>query len=74
MLALPRRQLDQEFAVLLMRSSYAVADELDFMPMDGFQKEQFIFRQNEWDKYREEVLSLPITRKIIFLTCSNYGM
>jgi hypothetical protein len=38
--ALPRRRLEQDFAVLLMRTSYAVADELDFMPMDEFQKEQ----------------------------------
>ena len=37
--ALPRARLDQDFAVLLMRSSYAVADELDFMPMDAFQQE-----------------------------------
>jgi hypothetical protein len=38
-----------------MRSSYAVADELDFMPMDEFQKEQFLFRQSEWDGYRSQI-------------------
>jgi hypothetical protein len=53
--ALPRRRLEQDFAVLLMRTSYAVADELDFMPMDEFQKEQFLFRQREWDTYREKL-------------------
>jgi hypothetical protein len=31
-----------------MRSSYAVADELDYTPMDGFQREFFLFRQDEW--------------------------
>jgi hypothetical protein len=54
-MALPRRRLDMDFAVLLMRSSYAVADELDFMSMAEFQKEQFLFRQNEWDLYRQEL-------------------
>ena len=29
----PRRNLDQRFAVLLMRSSYDAADDLDFVPM-----------------------------------------
>ena len=38
-----------------MRSSYAVTDELDFMPMDEFQKEQFNFRQQEWDSYRTQL-------------------
>jgi len=56
---LPRPRLEQDFAVLLMRSSYAAADELDFMPMDGFQKEQFLFRQEEWDTYRTKV---PVTQ------------
>jgi len=53
--ALPRRRLEQDFAVLLMRSSYEAADFFDFMPMDEFQKEQFLFRQNEWDKYRAQL-------------------
>ena len=53
--ALPRPRLAQDFAVQLMRSSYAVADELDFMPMDQFQKSQFIFRQREWDDYRTKL-------------------
>lgn len=53
--ALPRRRLNQDFAVLLMRTSYGVADELDFMPMDEFQKDQFLFRQREWDVYRTQL-------------------
>ena len=31
--ALPRRRMERDFAVLLMRTSYAIADDLDFMPM-----------------------------------------
>jgi len=57
--ALPRRRLQQDFAVLLMRASYAAADELDFMPMDEFQKQQFLFRQREWDQYRTK---LPVSQ------------
>lgn len=30
--------MDKDLAVLLMRSSYQVADELDFIGMDEFQK------------------------------------
>lgn len=44
-----RLQLEQDLAVLLMRSSYQVADDLDFVGMDTFQKEQFLFRQAEWE-------------------------
>lgn len=56
---LPRGKIDQDFAVLLMRTSYQVADELDFMPMDEFQKDFFLLRQREWDVYREQ---LPVTQ------------
>ena len=28
-----------------------IADELDFVPMDQFQKDQFTFRQDEWEDY-----------------------
>jgi hypothetical protein len=37
--ALPRRRMDIDFAILLMRTSYQVADELDFMPMDAFREQ-----------------------------------
>ncbi|CAM9766324.1 unnamed protein product [Chrysoparadoxa australica] len=49
----PRPRIERDFAVLLMRSSYAVADELDFIPMDQFQKQFFLFRQGEWLDYKE---------------------
>ncbi len=51
----PRRRIDQDFAVLLMRTSYRVADELDFVPMDAFQKDFFLLRQTEWDPYRKQL-------------------
>jgi hypothetical protein len=57
--ALPRGRLATEFAILLMRSSYAVADDLDFMPMNEFQRAMFLLRQDEWDTYRTE---LPVTQ------------
>jgi len=47
--------MQQDFAVLLMRSSYAVADELDYYPMDEFQKDFFLLRQREWEVYREQM-------------------
>ncbi|KAL1526222.1 hypothetical protein AB1Y20_014947 [Prymnesium parvum] len=51
--ALPRRRMDLDFAVLLMRTGYQVADELDFVAMNQFQQEFFLFRQAEWERYRE---------------------
>ena len=36
--ALPRRKIELDFAVMLMRTGYAVTDDLDFVPMDQFQK------------------------------------
>jgi hypothetical protein len=52
---LPRRRMDLDFAVLLMRTSYAAADALDFMAMNDFQKRFFLLRQDEWDAYRDKV-------------------
>jgi hypothetical protein len=51
---IPRISLFRPFAVLLMRSSYEVADDLDFVPMDRFQKEFFLLRADEWERYRPE--------------------
>uniref|UniRef100_A0A7S3K3I2 Uncharacterized protein n=1 Tax=Aureoumbra lagunensis TaxID=44058 RepID=A0A7S3K3I2_9STRA len=48
---IPRQDLNQKFAVLLMRTSYNVVDDLDFIAMDEFQKDFFLRRQNEWEKY-----------------------
>ena len=52
---LPRSKMEIDFAVLMMRKSYSIADDMDFYPMDQFQKDFFLFRQNEWDRYREEL-------------------
>jgi len=51
---LPRTELYKPFAVLLMRSCYDAADALNFVSMEKFQKEFFLLRQNEWEKYLEE--------------------
>jgi hypothetical protein len=51
---IPRTSLYRPFAVLLMRSSYEAADDLDFVPMDRFQKEFFLLRADEWELYRLE--------------------
>ncbi|CAM9397113.1 unnamed protein product [Scytosiphon promiscuus] len=49
-----RPRLQRDFAVLLMRSSYQqVVDDLDFVPMDEFQKQFFLLRQAEWMPYKE---------------------
>ena len=45
--------MELPFAVVLMRSSYNALDEIDIIPMDEFQKRFFLFRQNEWDDYRQ---------------------
>lgn len=52
---LPRARMDLNFSIMLMRSSYAVADELDFMPMNDFQRNLFVFRQNEWEQYKDKL-------------------
>lgn len=44
--------MELTFAVQLMRLSYAVVDDLDFVPMDEFQRDFFLFRQDEWEDYR----------------------
>ena len=53
-IGIPRTRMDLPFAVCLMRSSYNAADELDFVPMDVFQKSFFLFRQEEWQAYKDE--------------------
>ena len=51
---IPRKRIELPFAVQLMRNSYNSADDLDFVPMNEFQKQFFLFRQREWDDYRIE--------------------
>ena len=50
---IPRKFLNLPFAVQLMRSSYNAVDELNCYPMDQFQKDFFLFRQNEWEAYKQ---------------------
>ena len=38
----------------MMRTSYNAVDWLDCSPMDEFQKDFFLYRQQEWDKYRSD--------------------
>lgn len=46
-----RRRLSQDFAVLLMRSSYNALDELDCVAMDQFQRDFFLIRSSEYETY-----------------------
>jgi hypothetical protein len=50
-----RQNLNLDFAVLLMRSSYNAVDELDFVAMDQFQKDFFLIRQAEYLPYVNEL-------------------
>ncbi|GFR46801.1 hypothetical protein Agub_g8433, partial [Astrephomene gubernaculifera] len=47
----PRKSLNQPFAVLLMRSGYETVDELDFIPMNEFQKDFWKLRASEQEAY-----------------------
>jgi hypothetical protein len=46
-----RPKLNQDFAVLLMRSSYNALDQIDCVPMDQFQRDFFLLRQSEYQPY-----------------------
>ena len=50
-----RSRLEQDFAVLLMRSSYNALDELDCVPMEQFQRDFFLLRQAEYETYKNSV-------------------
>lgn len=50
-----RQNLNLDFAVLLMRSSYNAVDDLDFVAMDQFQKDFFLIRQGEYLPYVNEL-------------------
>ena len=51
---IPSTFLFLQFTVLLMRSCYNTVDDLDFFPMNQFQKDFFLLRQDEWEKYIKE--------------------
>lgn len=46
-----RQPITRDFAVLLMRISYAVTDSLDIIPMNQFQRDFFIIRSSEYEPY-----------------------
>jgi hypothetical protein len=50
-----RSQLDQDFAVLLMRASYNALDLIDCVAMDQFQRDFFFVRQAEYLPYIEQL-------------------
>lgn len=49
---IPRRALQADFAVALLRSGYETADSMDFVPMDKFQQEFWLTRRAEWEPYK----------------------
>lgn len=46
-----RQPIARDFAVLLMRSSYATTDSLDIIPMNQFQRDFFLIRSSEYEPY-----------------------
>jgi hypothetical protein len=46
-----RPKMNTEFAVLLMRTSYSIVDELDMVPMNQFQRDFFLIRTAEYEPY-----------------------
>lgn len=46
-----RQRIATDFAVLLMRSSYAITDTLDIIPMNQFQRDFFLIRSAEYENY-----------------------
>jgi hypothetical protein len=46
-----RQRISRDFAVLLMRTSYSVTDELDIIPMNQFQRDFFLIRSAEYEPY-----------------------
>jgi hypothetical protein len=55
-----RKQLDLNFAVLLMRSTYEAVDALDFIAMDKFQIKFWKLRQAEFEGYKTAVDPTPV--------------
>ena len=50
-----RSNLNQDFAVLLMRSSYNALDQIDCVAMDQFQRDFFLIRQAEYQPYIDQL-------------------
>lgn len=49
---IPRRTLNRNFAVMLLRTGYETLDFLDFVATDKFQQEFWLTRAAEWEPYR----------------------
>lgn len=58
----PRKSLDQVFAVLLLRSGYEAVDQLNFIPMDEFQKLFWKLRQSYYEGYKLQYDPIPIVQ------------
>jgi len=58
--SIPRPKIDMKFAVLLMRTSYQITDQLDFIPMNQFQKDFFLLRSKYYESY---IKSAPTHRQ-----------
>ena len=50
-----RRKLSQDFAVLLMRSSYNALDDIDCVAMAQFQRDFFLIRLAEYQTYTQQL-------------------
>ena len=50
-----RKKLSQDFAVLLMRSSYDALDAMDCVAMDQFQRDFFLIRVAEYQTYTKQL-------------------
>ena len=57
---IPRSRLNQQFAVLLMRSVYDAVDELDFISMSDFQAKFWKLRQSLYEPYLLQYRPLQI--------------
>jgi hypothetical protein len=66
-----RTTMFMPLALLLMRSSYDIADELDYVPMNRFQKEFFLRRADEWALYRQDHESMKKAVSVSMFELSN---
>lgn len=57
-----RRKLSQDFAVLLMRSSYNALDEMDCVAMEQFQRDFFLIRVSEYETYTKNLGAGMVTQ------------
>ena len=54
----PRQKLDLDFAVLLTRSSYVEAAQLDIGPVNQLERDMYLVRTSEYQPYRKSVESV----------------